>query len=92
MLTFEDLSFYIGLSSQTIRNKFYAGEFPIPAKRIFSKILWDKKDVDKYLDKLQKIDCWQKEQETCINSLERRWYIIFLLLLQLLKERNYGNI
>jgi len=57
MLTFEDLSFYIGLSSQTIRNKFYAGEFPIPAKRIFSKILWDKKDVDKYLDKLQKIDC-----------------------------------
>ena len=57
MLTFEDLSFYIGLSSQTIRNKFYAGEFPIPAKRIFSKVLWDKKDVDKYLDKLQKIDC-----------------------------------
>lgn len=57
MLTFEELSVYIGLAPQTIRNKFYAGEFPIPAKKIFSKVLWDKKDVDRYLDNLQKIDC-----------------------------------
>jgi predicted DNA-binding transcriptional regulator AlpA len=57
MLNFEELAEYIGLRPQTIRNKFYAGEFPIPAKKIFSKVLWDKKDVDKYLDKLQKIDC-----------------------------------
>jgi predicted DNA-binding transcriptional regulator AlpA len=57
MLNFVELSDYIGLRPQTIRNKFYAGEFPIPAKKIFSKVLWDKKDVDKYLDKLQKIDC-----------------------------------
>ena len=40
-----------------ILTEHYAGEFPIPAKKIFSKILWDKKDVDKYLDKLPKIDC-----------------------------------
>ena len=57
MLNFEELGQYIGLSSQTIKNKFYAGEFPIPAKRIFSKTLWDINDVDKYLDKLAKIDC-----------------------------------
>ena len=57
MFNFEELGLYIGLSPQTIKNKFYAGEFPIPAKRIFSKILWDVKDVDKYLDKLPKIDC-----------------------------------
>ena len=56
MLNFEELAEYIGLRPQTIRNKFYAGEFPIPAKKIFSKVLWDKKDVDKYLDKLLKID------------------------------------
>ena len=56
MLNFTELGDYIGLKPQTIRNKFYAGEFPIPAKRIFSKILWDKRDVDKYLDKLIKID------------------------------------
>jgi len=56
MLNFEELAQYIGLSPQTIRNRFYAGEFPIPAKRIFSKTLWDIKDVDKYLDKLQGID------------------------------------
>ncbi len=57
MLTFEELSTYIGLAPQTIKNKFYAGEFPIPAKKILSKVLWDKKDVDRYLDKLPKIDC-----------------------------------
>ena len=57
MMNFDELAEYIGLRPQTIRNKFYAGEFPIPAKKIFSKVLWDKKDVDKYLDKLQKIDC-----------------------------------
>jgi len=57
MFNFEELGDYIGLSPQTIKNKFYAGEFPIPAKRIFSKILWDIKDIDSYLDKLPKIDC-----------------------------------
>ena len=57
MMNFEELAEYIGLRPQTIRNKFYAGEFPIPAKKILTKVLWDKKDVDKYLDKLPKIDC-----------------------------------
>jgi len=57
MLNFEELGHYIGLRPQTIKNKFYAGEFPIPAKHIFSKVLWDKRDVDKYLDQLQRIDC-----------------------------------
>ena len=57
MFNFEELGVYIGLAPQTIRNKFYAGEFPIPAKKIFSKVLWDIKDVDKYLDNISKIDC-----------------------------------
>ena len=57
MLNFSELGHYIGLRPQTIKNKFYTGEFPIPAKKIFSKVLWDIKDVDKYLDKLTKIDC-----------------------------------
>jgi hypothetical protein len=57
MLNFSELGHYIGLSPQTIKNKFYTGVFPIPAKKIFSKVLWDIKDVDKYLDKLPKIDC-----------------------------------
>ena len=67
MMNFNELADYIGLKPQTIRNKFYAGEFPIPAKKIFSKVLWDKKDVDKYLDKLPKIDCWQHGREKHIN-------------------------
>lgn len=52
MLDADELGHYIGLSAQTIRNKYYAGQFPIPAKRIFSKLLWDIRDVDRYLDKL----------------------------------------
>ena len=57
MFDFDMLADYLSLAPQTVRNKFYAGEFPIPAKRIFSKTLWDKKDVDKFLDKLKNIDC-----------------------------------
>ncbi len=57
MLDFETLAEYLSLAPQTIRNKYYAGEFPIPAKKIFSKVLWDIEDVDKYIDKLKKIDC-----------------------------------
>ena len=57
MLNFEELAEYIGLRPQTVKNKFYSGNFPIPAKKVFSKVLWDKKDVDKYLDRLPKIDC-----------------------------------
>lgn len=56
MLNFEELAHYIGLRPQTIRNKYYAGKFPIPAKKIFSKVLWDIKDVDRYLDRLPKIE------------------------------------
>jgi predicted DNA-binding transcriptional regulator AlpA len=56
MLNFEELAEYIGLRPQTVKNKFYSGNFPIPAKKVFSKVLWDKKDVDKYLDRLPKID------------------------------------
>lgn len=57
MLDFKELAEYLCLSVQTIKNKYYAGQFPIPAKKIFSKVLWDIKDVDKYIDKLKKIDC-----------------------------------
>jgi predicted DNA-binding transcriptional regulator AlpA len=57
MLDFKELAEYLCLSAQTIKNKYYAGEFPIPAKKIFSKVLWDIRDVDKYIDKLPKIDC-----------------------------------
>lgn len=52
MLDCDELGHYIGLSPQTIRNKYYAGQFPIPAKRIFRKVLWDIRDVDRYLDRL----------------------------------------
>lgn len=57
MLSLKELAIYIGLAPQTIKNKFYAGQFPIPPKKFGRKLLWDKKMVDQYLDKLESLDC-----------------------------------
>jgi excisionase family DNA binding protein len=47
---------YLGLSPQTIRNKLAAGTFPIKTKRIGRLLKWDRRDVDRYLDKLPTIN------------------------------------
>ena len=56
MLTISDLSTRIGLKPQTIRNKLNCGTFPIKTKRIGRKLLWDIKDVDRFLDSLKPIN------------------------------------
>jgi hypothetical protein len=56
MLSTKELAHYINLAPQTIKNQFYAGRFPIPATRLGRKLLWDKRVVDKCLDKLPKSD------------------------------------
>jgi excisionase family DNA binding protein len=47
---------YLGLSTQTIRNKLSAGTFPIRTKRIGRLLKWDRRDLDRYLDKLPTIN------------------------------------
>ena len=54
LLSTKELSAYIGLAEQTIKNMFYAGRFPIPATRLCKKLLWDKRVVDRSLDRLPK--------------------------------------
>ena len=56
MIGIKELSIYIGLAEQTIRNMLANGTFPIPTKKIGGRLKWDKIDVDKYLDKLPKIN------------------------------------
>ena len=56
MLSVRELSHYIGIAEQTIKNKLYAGDFPIPPKKIGRRVLWDKKTVDNYLEKLPEIE------------------------------------
>ena len=56
MLSLEELAEYIGLAPQTIRNQRCRGDFPIPSKPLGRKLLWDKKTVDNYLDKLKEMD------------------------------------
>ena len=51
LMSLKDVSAYLSLSPQTIRNKLSAGTFPIRPIKIGGKLLWDKRRVDKFLDK-----------------------------------------
>lgn len=52
-LGIEELSDYLDLRPQTIRNRLTCGTFPIPAKKICGRVKFDIKDVEKYLDTLK---------------------------------------
>ena len=56
MLSIQEVSTYLGLSPQTIYNRLSAGTFPIKTKRIGRRLKWDRRDVDRYLDKLPTIN------------------------------------
>jgi predicted DNA-binding transcriptional regulator AlpA len=56
MLGIKELSDYLGLSTQTICNQLSAGTFPIKTKRIGKLLKWDRRNVDRYLDKLPTIN------------------------------------
>jgi len=49
----EELSEYLGIRPQTIRNRLSGGTFPIPAKKVCGRIKFDRKEVESYLDKLK---------------------------------------
>jgi predicted DNA-binding transcriptional regulator AlpA len=53
LLGIEELSEYIGIRPQTIRNRLSCGTFPIPAKKVCGRVKFDRKDVERYLDKLR---------------------------------------
>jgi hypothetical protein len=55
MLSIEEAASYIGLAAKTIRNRIGAKAekpFPVRPKRIGGRVLFDIKDLDKYLDAL----------------------------------------
>jgi len=56
MIGVKELAEYIGLRPQTIRNKVNCGTFPIPTKKIGRLLKWERRDVDKYLDSLKRIN------------------------------------
>lgn len=49
----EELSQYLGIKPQTIRNRLSNGTFPIPAKKVCGRVKFDRRDVDRFLDKLE---------------------------------------
>ena len=51
LLSVKEMSIYLNLRPQTIRNKLSAGTFPVLPLKIGGKLLWDKKKVDQFLDK-----------------------------------------
>jgi predicted DNA-binding transcriptional regulator AlpA len=57
MLTLPELAHYLGLAPQTIKNRLSSGNFPVlPTRKLCKKLLWDKKRVDHYLDKISRMD------------------------------------
>jgi predicted DNA-binding transcriptional regulator AlpA len=53
LLGIEELSEYLGIRPQTIRNRLSGGTFPIPAKKVCGRVKFDRRDVEKYLDRLK---------------------------------------
>ena len=51
-LSVKELSEYIGLSPQTIYNKINRGEFPIPYKKVFGLLKWERQEVNDFLNNL----------------------------------------
>lgn len=56
MLGIKELSTYLGLSPQTIYNQLSAGTFPIKTKRFGRLLKWDRRDVDRFLDRLPSLN------------------------------------
>jgi predicted DNA-binding transcriptional regulator AlpA len=50
LLSVKELSEYIGLSPQTIYNKINRGNFPIPYKKVFGLLKWEKQEVNDFLN------------------------------------------
>jgi len=56
MMDIRELAVYIGIKPQTIRNQISLGKFQIPTKKIGRLLKWDRRDVDRFLDRLQRIN------------------------------------
>jgi excisionase family DNA binding protein len=50
LLSVKELSEYMGLSPQTIYNKINRGEFPIPYKKVFGLLKWEREEVNEFLN------------------------------------------
>lgn len=53
LLGIDELSEYLGIKPQTIRNRLSCGTFPIPAKKVCGRVKFDLRDVEGYLAKLK---------------------------------------
>jgi hypothetical protein len=52
-LGIEELSEYIGIRPQTIRNRLCCGTFPIPAKKVCGRVKFDIRDIEDFLNRLK---------------------------------------
>ena len=52
MLTTGETARYLGYERKTFYNKKSAGKLPIPCKRIGGRPMFDRRDIDQYLDSL----------------------------------------
>jgi predicted DNA-binding transcriptional regulator AlpA len=53
LLGIRDLAEYLGIKPQTIRNRLSNGTFPIPVIKVLGRIKFDRKDIDRYIDRMK---------------------------------------
>jgi predicted DNA-binding transcriptional regulator AlpA len=53
LLGIEELGEVIGIRPQTIRNRLSLGTFPIPAKKVCGRVKFDRKEIERYLERLK---------------------------------------
>jgi predicted DNA-binding transcriptional regulator AlpA len=68
LLGIEELGEYIGIKPQTIRNRLSLGTFPTPAKKICGRVKFEKKEVEKYIEKLKPITALTPSPDSGILS------------------------
>jgi len=54
LINIKELALYLGISTQTIRNQLSQGTFLIKPIKLGRLLRWDKKEVDRFIDKLLK--------------------------------------
>jgi predicted DNA-binding transcriptional regulator AlpA len=53
LLGIRELSEYLGIKPQTIRNRLSSGTFPIPVIRVLGRIKFDRRDIERFIDRMR---------------------------------------
>jgi predicted DNA-binding transcriptional regulator AlpA len=53
LLGIRETAEYLGIRPQTIRNRLSSGTFPIPVIKVLGRIKFDRRDIDRFIDRMR---------------------------------------